>query len=244
MKAPVSEQRSLLELQAADTRLAQLNHKAKNLPQQKRLDELAAQIGAVSHRMAAVNGELEDAQLEISRVESDVEVVSTRMKRDRSRLETSSSTKDIQGLEHEIASLEKRQSDLEDIELAVMERLDDINARLALVAEELGIFTAERDALQTERDAALAEIAHERAGVQVSRDLIAGGIGDELLALYNRQRERYGIGAALLTRGISMGSNVKLHESDLAKIRLADPDDVVLDPDSSCILVRTEESGL
>ena len=77
-----------------------------------------------------------------------------------------------------------------------------------------------------------------------SRDLIAGGIGDELLALYNRQRERYGIGAALLTRGVSMGSNVKLHESDLAKIRLADPDDVVLDPDSSCILVRTEESGL
>jgi predicted nucleic acid-binding Zn-ribbon protein len=244
MKAPVSEQRSLLELQAADTRLAQLNHKAKNLPQQKRLDELATKIGAISHRMAAVNGELEDAQLEISRVESDVEVVSTRMKRDRSRLETSSSTKDIQGLEHEIASLTKRQSDLEDIELAVMERLDDINARLALVAEELGIFTAERDALQTERDAALAEISHERAGVQVSHDLIAGGIGDELLALYNRQRERYGIGAALLTRGISMGSNVKLHESDLAKIRQAEPDDVVLDPDSSCILVRTEESGL
>ncbi|GGF24316.1 zinc ribbon domain-containing protein [Subtercola lobariae] len=244
MKAPVSEQRSLLELQAADTRLAQLNHKAKNLPQQKRLDELAGQIGAVSHRLAAVNGELEDAQLEISRVESDVEVVATRMKRDRSRLETSSSTKDIQGLEHEIASLEKRQSDLEDIELAVMERIDDINARLALVTEEIGIFTAERDALQTDRDAALAEITHERAGVQVSRDLIAGGIGDELLALYNRQRERYGIGAALLTRGISMGSNVKLHESDLAKIRLAAPDDVVLDPDSSCILVRTEESGL
>ena len=244
MKAPVSEQRSLLELQAADTRLAQLNHKAKNLPQQKRLDELATQIGAVSHRLALVKGELEDAELEISRVESDVEVVATRMKRDRSRLETSSSTKDIQGLEHEIASLEKRQSDLEDIELAVMERMDDINARLALVTEELGIFTAEQLALQTDRDSALAEISHERAGVQVSRDLIAGGIGDELLGLYNRQQGRYGIGAALLTRGISMGSNVKLHESDLAKIRLAAPDDVVLDPDSNCILVRTEQSGL
>ncbi|MEF2977943.1 zinc ribbon domain-containing protein [Subtercola sp. YIM 133946] len=244
MKAPVSEQRSLLELQAADTRLAQLNHRARSLPQQKRLDELAAQIGGVSHRMAQVNGELEDAQLEISRVESDVEVVAARLARDRGRLETSSSAKDIQGLEHEIASLEKRRSDLEDIELAVMERVDDISARLADVTEELGILTAERDALQTERDAALAEIAHEQKGVQVSRDLIAGGIGDELLALYNRQRERYGIGAALLTRGVSGGSNVKLHESDLAKIRLAEPDDVVLDPDSSCILVRTQESGL
>src|ERR1700712_6017236 len=86
MKAPVSEQRSLLELQAADTRLAQLNHKAKNLPQQKRLDELATQIGTVSHRMAPGNGELEDAQLEISRVESDVEVVATRMGPHRGRV--------------------------------------------------------------------------------------------------------------------------------------------------------------
>ncbi|MCU1480181.1 MAG: hypothetical protein JWQ19_967 [Subtercola sp.] len=244
MKAPVAEQRSLLDLQAADTRLAQLGHKAKTLPQQKRLDELAAQMSEVSHRHAAVRGELEDAELEISRVESDVEVVAARLKRDRDRLQLSSSAKDIQGLGHEITSLEKRRSDLEDIELAVMERLDDINARLAVVTEELGIFTAECDELVVSRDASLAEIDHERAGVQVSRDLIAAGVSDELLALYNRQRERYGIGAALLTRGISMGSNVKLHESDLAKIRQAAPDDVVLDPDSSYILVRTEESGL
>ncbi|CAN5378413.1 C4-type zinc ribbon domain-containing protein [soil metagenome] len=244
MKAPISEQRTLLELQAADTRLAQLGHRAKTLPQQKRLDELAARIGVVSHRLAGANGELEDAQLEISRVESDVEVVTARLARDRSRLETSSSTKDIQGLEHEIASLQKRESDLEDIELAVMERMDEINGRLAVVIEEMATLVAERDELQTSRDADLAAIDSEIAGVQLNRELIAGGVGDELLALYNRQRERYGIGAALLTRGVSMGSNVKLHESDLAKIRAAAPDDVVLDPDSSCILVRTEESGL
>ncbi|TIH39870.1 zinc ribbon domain-containing protein [Subtercola vilae] len=244
MKAPVSEQRSLLELQAADNRLAQLGHRAKTLPQQKRLDELAALAGAVSRTFATVRGELEDAQLEISRVESDVQVVATRLSRDRERLEVSSSTKDIQALEHEIVSLEKRRSDLEDIELAVMERTDEISGRLQVVESELGALAAERDELLVSRDAELAEINSERRGVQVNRDLIAGGVGDELLALYDRQRARYGIGAALLTRGISMGSNVKLHESDLAKIRLAEPDDVVLDPDSSCILVRTEESGL
>ncbi|RFA20784.1 zinc ribbon domain-containing protein [Subtercola boreus] len=244
MKAPASEQRSLLDLQAADTRLAQLGHQAKTLPELKRLAELQTQIGTVSHRLASVRGELEDAELEISRVESDVHVVTTRMERDRARLQTSTSTKDIQGLEHEITSLTKRQSDLEDIELAVMERIDEINSRLAVVTEEMGELTAEQDALRTSRDASLVTLDAERKGVQLNRDLIAGGIGDELLALYDRQRQRYGIGAALLTRGVSMGSNVKLHESDLAKIRLAAPDDVVLDPDSSCILVRTEESGL
>ena len=84
----------------------------------------------------------------------------------------------------------------------------------------------------------------EIALVTERRNRIASSISAELVALYDKQRSRYGIGAALLTRGVSGGSHVKLHESDLAVIRAAAPDDVVLDPDSSCILIRTEESGL
>ncbi|MEA9980183.1 hypothetical protein, partial [Pseudomonas sp. RTS4] len=79
---------------------------------------------------------------------------------------------------------EKRRSDLEDIELAVMERTDEISGRLQVVESELGALAAERDELLVSRDAELAEINSERRGVQVNRDLIAGGVGDELLALY------------------------------------------------------------
>ena len=64
------------------------------------------------------------------------------------------------------------------------------------------------------------------------------------MALYDRQRTRYGIGAALLTRGVSQGSNMALTGADLAEVRAAAPDAVILDPESNCILVRTAESGL
>ncbi len=66
----------------------------------------------------------------------------------------------------------------------------------------------------------------------------------ELLALYDRQRARYGFGASLLQGGVSTASGVALNNSDLQDIRRAAPDDVVLCPDSDAILVRTAESGL
>jgi predicted nucleic acid-binding Zn-ribbon protein len=244
MKAPVSEQLALLDLQAADTRLDQLAHTIKTLPQSLALEELGKDVARARALSASIRGELEDTKIEISRVESDVEVVSARIARDRERLAVSSSPKDIQGLEHELASLLKRQSDLEDIELTVMERQEEIDARFQSASARLDELLVTEKELVADRDDKLAQIRAEIDQVTERRERIAASIGSELIALYDKQRSRYGIGAALLTRGVSGGSHVKLHESDLAVIRAAAPDDVVLDPDSNCILVRTEESGL
>jgi predicted nucleic acid-binding Zn-ribbon protein len=244
MKAPITEQRALLDLQAADTRLDQLAHSVKTLPQSLALAELAKDVARSRSLSASIRGELEDTKVEIDRVESDVAVVAARIARDRERLAVSSSTKDIQGLEHELDSLLKRQSDLEDIELTVMERQEEIDARFQSASARLDELLVSEKALTADRDDKLEQINAEIALVTERRARIASSIGTDLLALYDKQRSRYGIGAALLTRGVSGGSHVKLHESDLAVIRAAAPDDVVLDPDSSCILVRTEESGL
>jgi predicted nucleic acid-binding Zn-ribbon protein len=244
MKAPVSEQRALLDLQAADTRLDQLAHAVKTLPQSLALAELAKDVARARALSASIRGELEDTKIEIGRVESDVEVVTARIARDRDRLAVSSSTKDIQGLEHELASLLKRQSDLEDIELTVMERQEEIDARFQAASARLDELLVTEKELIADRDDKLGQINAEIDQVTERRSRIAASISAELVALYDKQRSRYGIGAALLTRGVSGGSHVKLHESDLAVIRAAADDDVVLDPDSNCILVRTEESGL
>jgi predicted nucleic acid-binding Zn-ribbon protein len=244
MKAPITEQRALLDLQAADTRLDQLAHSVKTLPQSLALAELATDVARSRALSASIRGELEDTKVEIGRVESDVEVVAARIKRDRERLSISSSPKDIQGLEHELASLLKRQSDLEDIELTVMERQEEIDARFQSASARLDELLVSERNLTADRDDKLEQINAEIALVTERRARIASSISADLLALYDKQRSRYGIGAALLTRGVSGGSHVKLHESDLAVIRAAASDDVVLDPDSNCILIRTEESGL
>ncbi|WP_291036905.1 hypothetical protein [Herbiconiux sp.] len=244
MKAPASEQRKLLDLQAADNRVAQLQHALRSLPQEARLAELQRDSAAARKEWAGVNGELEDAKAEIARVEGDIETVAAREKRDQERLQVSSSSKDIQGLEHEIASLKVRRSNLEDIELAVMERMEEIEERLAAIVARRDDIATEERLLAAARDEQKERLATQLTVAGSERSAVAGGIQSDLLALYERQRERYGVGAALLTRGVSLGSNMALTESDLAAIRSAPEDEVVFDPESNCILVRTEESGL
>lgn len=244
MKASPDEQKELLRLQAVDTRLQQLAHTMTSLPQHAALAELAPSVDAVRQRHTAKSGELEDARTELSRAESDVAVVEARMARDAARLQQTSSVKDIQALEAEVDALKKRRGDLEDIELAVMERIEALESELAAITEERDELAMRVTALEAAKGTEQGVLEAQRAAASADRAAIAATVSDDLIALYERQRARYGTGAALLVRGVSMGSNVRLTESDLQTIRVAAPDDVVLCPDSGAILIRNEESGL
>jgi len=244
LTARPEDQALLLELQAFDTKLAQLDHRAKSLPELATLAGFAKDSEALRLTLAEQNGGLEDIALELKRIESDVEVVETRITRDTERAQASSSVKDVTALEQELASLRKRLGDLEEIELVVMERLEEqqkVADNTTAAAEALAARTRE---VEQERDAALAAIAAERAVAAAGRDALAARIPAELLALYEKQRSRYGTGASHLRGGVSMASGVKLLENEMQAIRAAAPDEVIMCASSEAILVRTAESGL
>ena len=92
--------------------------------------------------------------------------------------------------------------------------------------------------------AALESIAAERAAAIADRAVIAASLPEDLLALYERQRARYGVGASLLRGGVSQASGVALLADELATVRAAAPEAVLTCPSSEAILVRTAESGL
>ena len=151
--------------------------------------------------------------------------------------------KDVQALEAELASLAKRKDDLEEIELTVMERVESLEQVLATVESERAELAARVEALEAQRAEEGGTIEAQRTAAAADRAAIAEALPADLIELYERQRARYGLGAAALVRGVSLGSNVKLTESDLSDIRRAADDDVVLCPDSGAILVRGEDSG-
>lgn len=244
LKAHPDDQAKLLDLQAIDTRLNQLDHQAKTAPQLTVLVGLASEIGALRVEQLSATGAVEDAKLELSRIESDVAVVEARIARDTQRLQGSSSVKDVAGLESELTGLNKRQFDLEEIELSVMERLESLKSNSARLAEAVADLEAKIRDSESERDAAVGVLASEREHAAANRATIAAKLPADLLALYERQRGRYGSGASFLQGGVSKASGVKLNENDMQVIRSAAPDDVLLCPDSSAILVRTSESGL
>ncbi|MBN9240760.1 MAG: hypothetical protein BGO97_13685 [Micrococcales bacterium 70-64] len=244
MKAAPEDQALLLELQAFDTKLAQLDHRAKTLPELATIAGFAKDADALRLTLATQNGALEDTRLELSRVESDVQVVEQRIARDSERLQGSSSVKDVSALEQELAALRKRLGDLEEIELSVMEKLEEQQVLADNSASALEALVARSAEVEAERDAALASIAAERTAAAGGRAEIEARVPAELLALYERQRARYGVGASHLRGGVSLASGVKLLENEMAAIRAAAPDDVIMCASSEGILVRTAESGL
>lgn len=244
LTAPPETQALLLDLQQLDTKLAQLDHRAKSLPEHAELVQLGKQADEVRRTLNEQSGTLDDVNAELKRTESDVEVVEARIKRDAERLQASSSVKDVAGLEHEIAALQKRLNDLEEIELVVMERLEEQQAAVNQTRAQYDALQARIADVEAARDGALATIAAEREAAADDRRVLQTSVPNDLLALYEKQRARYGWGASLLQGGVSSASGVKLNESDMAVIRAATPETVLICPDSNAILVRTGESGL
>ena len=244
LKAAPEDQALLLELQDLDTRVQRLDHQLRNLPEIARLAELDTEAQALRRTLAEQRGVLEDSQAELGRVEADVAVVEARIQRDQGRLQASSSVKDVQALEQELAALARRRDELEEIQLVVMERVDEHESGLAGTRSALDELDARIAETTAARDAGATSLQRERANVVTDRATIAARVPAELLALYEKQRERYGIGASHLRGGVSSASGVALNAIDLDAVRAAAPDDVLLCPDSSAILVRTAESGL
>jgi len=245
VKASPAEQQELLRLQSLDTRLQQLAHRLGALPQAATLAELASRDTAVRGTRAEAIGGLEDARAELKRLESDVAMVEARIARDGDRLQHTSSVKDVAALEAELASLARRLSDLEDQELAVMERVENAEGVLAGIDEQRAAIAAETTKLEAERDESAAGLATERDAAERDRVVVAGGVTPDLLALYEQRRARgAGVGAALLRQRTCQGCNMTLTGSDLDTVRRASSDDVLLCPECDRILVRTDESGI
>ena len=243
MNASPEHQRILLDVADLDRRILQAESARTKPVQGPRITELVAIRQEQLRELTALTGTRDDARIELSRLESDVKLVEQRRTRDAERLAAATNSKEAQALEHELDSLAKRQSDLEDAELDVMGRLEEAEAAVAAQQALLDATTAEGSALTAQAKADVS--AATELGAQLARDraAVTEGIPAPLLADYTR-RASNSAGAALLTRGMCEGCNIMLPGTDLNDIRRAPDDAVVSCPECGCILVRTEESGL
>ena len=182
--------------------------------------------------------------VELSRMESDVAVAEARRARDADDSPPRATSKDAQGLEHELGCLKQRRSDLEDAELDVMERLEQADAAVAAQRgrdrrdERRGISCSARrqgrrrrgDRRASERPPATAR----RSSHRCPAELVA--YYDKVAAAQLRRRALH----PRHVRGLPHGA--LRHRSAGAAKR---PEDrIVTCPECGCILVRTEESGL
>lgn len=197
--------------------------------------------------LVAAQTEESDCAREQTKAEQDVDQVRQRAARDQQRLDSGAVTspKDLENLQHEIASLAKRQSDLEDVVLEVMERRESAQVRAAELTERVAAVQAKIDDAAGRRDAAYEQLDAEVAAVTKERAVIAGSVPADLLKLYEKLREQQGgIGAAKLYQRRCDGCRLELNITELNEVRAAAPDAVLRCENCRRILVRTAESGL
>lgn len=247
MKASPEAQLRLLELADIDAELTRLEHRRRGLPEHEEIAALERRDRELRDELAALDATEGDLKREQAKSEGDVEQVRARIERDRARLDAGqvSSPKELENLQSEIESLHRRQSDLEEIVLDVMERREGAQSRQQEATSERERIGAELTAVTERRDASLAEIG-EQAGKAADRRTAA--VADEpaeLIDLYERLRTQHGgVGAAALRRGRCEGCHLSLNTVDLNAIRAAAPDEVLRCEECRRILVRTDESGL
>ncbi|MCX4701206.1 zinc ribbon domain-containing protein [Streptomyces sp. NBC_01373] len=247
MNAAPADQIRLLDLQDLDVRLQQIAHKRRSLPEHAEIEALTKDLTQLRDLLVAAQTEESDTAREQIKAEQDVDQVRQRASRDQQRLDSGAVTspKDLENLQREIASLAKRQGDLEDVVLEIMERRESAQERAAELTERVASVESKIDDATARRDAAFETLDSEAATATKEREVLAGVIPTDLIKLYDKLRaQQGGVGAAKLYQRTCQGCRQELAITDINEIRSAAPDTVVRCENCRRILVRTSESGL
>ena len=244
MKAEVVQQRSLLELAELDAERSRIEHRAKNLPAQQQLEEAQAAHREANDRLATVQIALEDLDGQVAKFESEIDAVRQREDRDRSMLAAGSvDARQLTELQHELETLERRQSSLEDSLLEVMERREELQARQAGELAQIDELQSKLTDAQRACDDARAELDQLRHQSLSRRDELVSALDDDLVALYERQRAHGGAGAGLLQGRRCGACRIEIDKGELARISAAADDEVLRCPECGAILLRVKGTG-
>ncbi len=247
MKADPQDQLRLLDVQTLDSRADQLRHQRSHLPELAEIDTLSAGRREEEDRRRDQQIVVDDLTTAQRKADQDVEAVKARRTRDHDRMDRGQITnpKDLERMQHELASLERRIATLEDEELAIMEQLEEAQAALLEHEQRVAASDERLAELGQLRDRKVADLDAELGTVLADRTPAAAGLPDDLVALYDRLRAaKGGVGAAALTQQRCTGCQLGIDNAELGVIRATAADVVVRCEECSRILVRTAESGL
>ncbi len=247
LKADPFVQLKLLDVQELDSRIDTLAHQLSTVPEAAQLRELSARRKTLDNALRDLRIQVDDITAEQKRADADVEQVKARKVRDQGMIDAGQ-VKDPKALERmlgELESLNRRISDLEDVEIEVMERLEEAqqaHERYTADLDELEVEIATVEAAYAKKTA---DLESQFAALKTERSTTAEGMPEDLMAVYEKLRtQKGGVGAAALRRRECGGCRLTLNASDLGIIAKKPSDEVVRCEECNRILVRTGESGL
>jgi len=247
VKADPFVQLKLLDVQALDSQLDGLRAQITSMPETAELARLGARRDELAVLVRNLGVDVDDLTAEQKKADRDVESVRSRRERDQGMIDSGGigNPKDLERMVHELESLARRISDLEDVEIEVMERLEAAQSALTAAETEGEKVATDFAEMQVKRDQRAAEIKAQGAEITRERAQTVEGMPADLMDLYAKLRaQKDGVGVAALRQRQCGGCRLTLDVSILESIRAAASDAVLRCEECGRILVRTGESGL
>lgn len=190
---------ALLDIQRLDTAADQLRHRRAHLEERAALDAALAEQKAQQDRIDEVAAARVEVSTRQRRLEDEAQIVAGKADADDAKLYGGDVTglKDLEALQHEIATLRERQGEFEDQALEAMEEAEVLAAQITeLETARLGAdqkvtaLEAEIAVIEAEIDADLDRLVGERASS-------VDQVDPALLADYERLRPAFGAATAV-----------------------------------------------
>jgi uncharacterized protein len=238
VKANLQDQKRLLELVDLDLSLVRNAADRTKLQSATGISEASEKALALSDHLIDARNRVGDLELELKRSENDLELVENRIAKDNERLSSTSSAKDAQGIEHELTTLAKRKSELEDTELVIMEDLETVRAELAEAESAKAEAEQELNRLRSALATDTAGLDSVRAELTSKRSALVGLIDPELAVAYQRKADRNVAAGKLVGRECG-ACRLSITATNLEEI-VAIPADVIAEcPNCQAYLVRS-----
>jgi uncharacterized protein len=237
MKATPQHQETLLELNRIDL---QLRRNQKQIDEINRGEQVQAQrqlLLANSERLLVARNEFDALELELTRAETDLKLVEGRIAKDETRLQQSSNQKDVQGMQSELQSLAKRKGELEDAELVLLERKDEILANLKTIELERAEIQKTLEIFESEQTSGLAKL---NSGQQLLREDRARNLGLLTAEVYEHYEKLFsrGVGVGRLDGLICDACGMTLSGDSIDAVRNTPADELAHCGECGAILVR------
>jgi len=230
--------RSLLPVQAADLRLAQLAHRRAHLPEHASAAAATMALDAARAEAKRLEKRQGDITSEIERLEKRGKELDAKKAKYDSQLKSVFVMREVEALQHEIATINAEHSSLDDSELVLLDENESLDATLTAAHTALPQLESSAANAAAALAAALSEVDRDIAAAHDERARFAAGSDAESLALYEQVRSRTtSTAVAEIVKGSCGGCRTALSPKEQAEFKkVADTHDARC-PYCSCLLV-------
>jgi len=237
MKASATQQEQVLRLAELDQQISATESKIADIRDGKLIAELRQVLIHSSERLLQARTELDNIETELRRSENDIELVEKRISQDNDRLKSSSSHKDAEGIQHELVSLKSRLSNLEDVELEILERKENASTELQALSAARNEAAAIVQSAEQESASELIKMQSGLALLVAEHAKLLAGLDEDLAALYVRKASR-GIAAAKLIGRDCNACRIALTSAAYEEVIATPRDEIATCTNCQAVLIR------